>query len=366
MASEHNPIQRNGTSLVMQGEYTITGSEGTQPALIGTESIRGCYAATIFHPTKSCIIHWDDITRRDQLQSVLNVFRGNSESIIGESIATITGGWKNSHESSKAGDFLLQELSAQGFQKVLPIGFKEKIADDEESKCSTLLADNGFSYIALDTSSGELTISDNWQLHQPDEYYGANYPQRQKTLQYLIRTHTQDDEHKDSGRVLIDKERFSAAAKRNITELCKAARDGDMRKLVTELDNSVADINTPSSKGWTALHYACAKGKFACAKTLILSGADVNLVNDAGKSPLDLIKGHQEDKDILETLHAYVQFNVYGNPVHGLRSFAISSRHPDHIEPETKEQIEEVMSILTDAQARPVFKEQIRKAMGTS
>ncbi|MHC4662480.1 MAG: ankyrin repeat domain-containing protein [Planctomycetota bacterium] len=48
------------------------------------------------------------------------------------------------------------------------------------------------------------------------------------------------------------------------------------------------DVNKKGLHSWTALHYACANGKKEIAGILIEYKADINSLNRAGKTPLDL------------------------------------------------------------------------------
>lgn len=64
-----------------------------------------------------------------------------------------------------------------------------------------------------------------------------------------------------------------------------------------------ADVNItlPETKGNTALHYSCAIGSWSITQWLVLHGANVNAVTNAGKTPLDCV-GSDNAKRIRELL----------------------------------------------------------------
>ncbi|KAJ2680158.1 hypothetical protein GGH99_005454 [Coemansia sp. RSA 1285] len=51
------------------------------------------------------------------------------------------------------------------------------------------------------------------------------------------------------------------------------------------------NINSQNKmNGWTALHWACARGNLAAAELLVRFGADTTLTNDKGQTPLDICR----------------------------------------------------------------------------
>ena len=65
-----------------------------------------------------------------------------------------------------------------------------------------------------------------------------------------------------------------------------AASQNSVSELQDLLDKKPWYINKPSSSGETALHKAAAKGSLDCVKLLIQRGANVNLVDKQGRTPL--------------------------------------------------------------------------------
>ena len=74
--------------------------------------------------------------------------------------------------------------------------------------------------------------------------------------------------------------------------LCSA--DDHVKCLALLLDREEADMNLVDSYGDTAVHYACMYDQWKSLTFLIRRGADINLENGDGETPLDLARrfGH--------------------------------------------------------------------------
>ena len=57
-----------------------------------------------------------------------------------------------------------------------------------------------------------------------------------------------------------------------------------------------AQIDAKDDEGWTPLHGAAWEGHESVVTTLLDAGADYNLVNRSGESPIDLARQAQHDK----------------------------------------------------------------------
>ena len=68
--------------------------------------------------------------------------------------------------------------------------------------------------------------------------------------------------------------------------LIDAAQRGSIESVKQYLDAG-ADMNVKDDSGWTPLHWAASKVHNKIAKLLIEKGADVNAVNKDGLAPLD-------------------------------------------------------------------------------
>lgn len=68
--------------------------------------------------------------------------------------------------------------------------------------------------------------------------------------------------------------------------ILSAASQNSVSELQKLLDKDPSYINKPSSSGETALHKAAAKGGLDCVKLLVQRGANVNLVDKQGRTPL--------------------------------------------------------------------------------
>ncbi|KAJ2657132.1 hypothetical protein IWW48_004673 [Coemansia sp. RSA 1200] len=83
------------------------------------------------------------------------------------------------------------------------------------------------------------------------------------------------------------------------------------------------NINSKNKmNGWTALHWACARGNLAAAELLVRSGADTTLTNDKGQTPLDICR----DDNIRTLLSTHGQGK--GNNS-GSESVTVSDKEPE-------------------------------------
>ena len=86
------------------------------------------------------------------------------------------------------------------------------------------------------------------------------------------------------------------------TQLIQAVQSGHMR-LIGQLINGGAQVNAINALGRTATHYAVSNNNLPALKLLLSNGADTNLADNAGNTPLDVWHVH-ENKEILALLHA--------------------------------------------------------------
>lgn len=85
-----------------------------------------------------------------------------------------------------------------------------------------------------------------------------------------------------------------------ILPFCEAARDGNLETLQRLLEKPLVSLDA-IAKGWTPLHFACAKGRFDCAKKLIESGASIDIPNYKGRKAFDLLKNKAQVELLKQT-----------------------------------------------------------------
>tara|TARA_B110000208_G_C11437758_1_gene309633 strand:+ start:23 stop:571 length:549 start_codon:yes stop_codon:yes gene_type:complete len=68
--------------------------------------------------------------------------------------------------------------------------------------------------------------------------------------------------------------------------LVELARDNDLGDFMKEIRTSTLSIDIQNENGATALHWACHHGNLEMVDTLVTSGADLNLPNNVGYTPL--------------------------------------------------------------------------------
>jgi ankyrin repeat protein len=96
------------------------------------------------------------------------------------------------------------------------------------------------------------------------------------------------------------------------TALHRAAQKGSV--LAATLINYNTNVNAKANNGWTPLHYAAKNDRKALVTLLLEKGANIEVVNDSGKTPLQvaspeckqLIKQFRED-DVQRNPHVYIK-----------------------------------------------------------
>ncbi|MDC0319392.1 ankyrin repeat domain-containing protein [Verrucomicrobia bacterium] len=89
---------------------------------------------------------------------------------------------------------------------------------------------------------------------------------------------------------------FLLAGCGNPNSFREAAADGNVKTVKSGLSSSV-DINSQDPKnGYTALHLASSNDHKAIVKLLVENGADINILNLRGQTPLDLSSTESTDR----------------------------------------------------------------------
>ena len=86
---------------------------------------------------------------------------------------------------------------------------------------------------------------------------------------------------------------------RQFTVLHKIVLGLVTKDLALELQCSTSTINTPDSRGRTPLSWASARGDIASIRTLLAYGANTNLPDDEGNSPLHYVKNESSAQLLL-------------------------------------------------------------------
>ena len=86
-----------------------------------------------------------------------------------------------------------------------------------------------------------------------------------------------------------------------VTALHSAVANGGDGSIARTLIGAGADVNVRQRHGWTPLHGAADAGDAGLVKLLLARGADASARNDAGKSALDLARerGHEQVAELL-------------------------------------------------------------------
>jgi hypothetical protein len=338
-------------NLVLQKEYLIIKPDDKHP-ILATESIRGCYAVLLYHPEKSAILHWDDNTRRSEIDKFVKEFLGENVTLE-ECAIHLIGGWKDNKESQKSGEVLRSYFS------------KCKVNLDyyQVKKSTGVYSQQGFSAVGLDSRTGAVLVRDNWTKAPlgASKYQGQDAATRLQNLNLLFVTHLQDDQYPDSGSVIIPRDNFFNLQFVQANQLCVAAQKNQIDLLIKYIDDGITNVNVSptNAKGWTPLHYACKFGNFAIARLLINNGANLYQPNDAGKSPLDLVPS---DKPFTsrQLIDAYRLVQKYiAADGDALITFSQFSRHPERISPEIRNQFSKLNELLDDEKGLNVLEKSL-------
>lgn len=98
-----------------------------------------------------------------------------------------------------------------------------------------------------------------------------------ENLRYLLETYS----------VLIDPSSVDAEKKTILITASKVHAPSDVIKSILKSKLTKLDINARDNQGATALHYACLYGRLDLVKELIKRGANQNIVDNEGRTPID-------------------------------------------------------------------------------
>jgi cytohesin len=99
---------------------------------------------------------------------------------------------------------------------------------------------------------------------------------------------------------------------------------GGHKEIVELLIAEGADVNAPQNGGWTPLHCAAGKDHKEIAELLITAGADVNAKDEDGDTPLDNAKHKPETADLLRKhggKYGTILGAAYGGDIEAVKEF---------------------------------------------
>lgn len=321
---------RKAASLLLQKEYVIA-SPYASTSVLACENIRSSYVITLYHPQKSCCIHWDLNTRRSQLEFVIDEFLSD-ELTPATCQANVAGGWHNDAKSTECGQFITDTLMHKGFQ-ITTTAYQSKSDTGQKNHY-----EEGFALMLFDTKNNQIQTFD-WPVnHEPWRILtrDTQLQERYQMAEFLDLIHYQSTKHPESGTPLMAKDQLAYLKSREARAMIQAAKTNDTTSISRQIDQGGFGINASpkEAKGATPLHIACINGHFECAKLLVENGADIQITNHQHKRPLNLWTHKDKDRlskiDYLHTLWAIRQHNLTKNRYTSL-SFAMFSRHPDQL-----------------------------------
>jgi len=247
----------------------------------------------------------------------------------------------------------------KGFQ-ITTTAYQSKSDTTQKNHC-----EEGFALMLFDTKTNQIQTFDWRANHEPWSILStdAQLQERHQMAEFLDLIHYQSPEHPESGTPLMAKDQLTYLKSREARALIQAAKTNDAMSISRQIDQGGFGINASpkETKGATALHIACTKGHFECAKLLVENGADIQITNHQHKRPLNLWPHKDKDRlgkiDYLQTLWAIRQHNLTKNHYTSL-SFAMFSRHPDQLCQSDIESRIKPEKMLTEGESHPEAKNQ--------
>jgi len=178
--------------IVMMGEHQFSYPK-TPIKLLGTTSVRGCYAICIHHHQKSAIIHWCDNTKREELDRAFNLFLGDKIKAQACHVSLV-GGWKDHPESNASGLFLQDYFKRQ--KVILHYDYFQKKQSADNTPVSELNK-SGFYLVILDVEQGGVKVTDDWmyydRISEFNQYAGPCVKERLARQEYTCLIQVQDN-----------------------------------------------------------------------------------------------------------------------------------------------------------------------------
>ena len=163
--NKNNHYAIDDSCVVLQEQWLITSASSEYP-ILRTYEVKPCIAIAVFyqHPSdqslnKAALIHMDDITQRDGLEFVLNSFYIQDEILPKQLQVTLIGGWQTNPSSKAMGEFAFNYFTKAGCQVNQDRLFAAPIGEQHvDQKLQTHIT---FSFVSIDSRSGQITTSDD-------------------------------------------------------------------------------------------------------------------------------------------------------------------------------------------------------------
>ena len=104
--------------------------------------------------------------------------------------------------------------------------------------------------------------------------------------------------------VVDEKNPLDASTLDPFTQAVIYAKNGNVAKLEAGIAADPGIVQDADESGMTLLHFAAASGKADTVKLLLDNGADVNVADDGGETPLDYAEEVDADEAVLELLRS--------------------------------------------------------------
>ena len=146
-------------------------------------------------------------------------------------------------------------------------------------------------------------------------------------LQYAVRVNTSIDILKT---IIVDKKiNLNLKGLYGLQAIHTAVTYQNIKALLMII-TAGANLNSKCDYDWTALHYASQEGNIEMIRILIEAGADRNIVNNSGKTPIDV--AHKNKNEVISLFKQYSDRPVEpSTTLGGIKTYQVISVQADFI-----------------------------------